>query len=64
LSLWLKTEASLRCAYAFGTGTDGTLGLRAIKEQAAWHAQTLESAKHDAMLRSAIATGLVDMSAG
>src|SRR6202140_5651812 len=44
-----------------GTGTDGTLGLRAIKEHGGMAmAQTLESAKYDAILRSAIATGLVD----
>jgi len=44
-----------------GTGTDGTLGLRAIKEYGGMAiAQTLDSAKYDAILRSAIATGLVD----
>jgi two-component system CheB/CheR fusion protein len=44
-----------------GTGTDGTLGLRAIKEYGGMAmAQTLESAKYDAILRSAISTGLVD----
>ncbi len=44
-----------------GTGTDGTLGLRAIKEYGGMAmAQTLESAKYDTILRSAIATGLVD----
>jgi len=49
------------CIMLSGTGTDGTLGLRAIKEHGGMAmAQTLASAKHDAMLRSAIATGLVD----
>jgi two-component system CheB/CheR fusion protein len=49
------------CIMLSGTGTDGTLGLRAIKEHGGMAiAQTLESAKHDAILRSAIATGLVD----
>ena len=44
-----------------GTGTDGTLGLKAIKEYGGMAmAQTLESARYDAILRSAIATGLVD----
>ena len=44
-----------------GTGTDGTRGLRAIKEYGGMAmAQTLESAKYDAILRSAIGTGLVD----
>lgn len=43
------------------SGTDGTLGSRAIKEHGGIAmAQTLESAKYDAILRSAIATGLVD----
>jgi len=49
------------CIMLSGTGTDGTLGLRAIKEHGGMAmAQTLESAKYDAILRSAIATGLVD----
>jgi two-component system, chemotaxis family, CheB/CheR fusion protein len=49
------------CIMLSGTGTDGTLGLRAIKEHGGMAlAQSLESAKYDAILRSAIATGLVD----
>lgn len=49
------------CIILSGTGTDGTLGLRAIKEFGGMAlAQTMESAQYDAMLRSAIATGLVD----
>jgi len=49
------------CIMLSGTGTDGTLGLRAIKEHGGMAmAQTLESAKYDAILRSAIATGFVD----
>src|SRR5579883_1545618 len=49
------------CIMFSGTGTDGTVGLRAIKEYGGMAmAQTLESAKYDAILRSAIATGLVD----
>ena len=44
-----------------GSGSDGTLGLRAVKEHGGMvMAQTPESAQHDPMLRSAIATGLVD----
>ena len=44
-----------------GTGTDGTLGLRAIKEEAGMvMVQDLDSAKYDGMPRSAVATGLVD----
>ncbi len=49
------------CIMLSGTGTDGTLGLREIKERGGMAmAQTLDSAKYDAILRSAIATGLVD----
>ncbi len=49
------------CIMLSGTGSDGTLGLRAIKEHGGMAmAQTPESAKHDAILRSAIGTGLVD----
>ena len=44
-----------------GTGTDGTLGLRAIKgENGLVLAQNPESSEFDGMPRSAIATGLVD----
>src|SRR5580658_3563375 len=49
------------CIMLSGTGTDGTLGLRAIKEYGGMAmAQTLDSAKYDAILRSALSTGLVD----
>ncbi len=49
------------CIILSGTGTDGTLGLRAIKEHGGLAiAQTTDSAQYDAILRSAIATGLVD----
>jgi two-component system CheB/CheR fusion protein len=44
-----------------GTGTDGTLGVRAIKgENGLILAQNPESSEFDGMPRSAIATGLVD----
>ena len=44
-----------------GTGSDGTLGVRAIKGEAGMvMAQTPESTEFDGMPRSAIATGLVD----
>lgn len=44
-----------------GTGTDGTSGLRAIKEHGGLTlAQSPGTAKHDAMPRSAIGAGLVD----
>lgn len=44
-----------------GTGSDGTLGLKAIKEQGGIiMAQDQDTAKFDGMPRSAIATGMVD----
>ncbi|MFZ4439503.1 MAG: chemotaxis protein CheB [Syntrophales bacterium] len=44
-----------------GTGSDGTLGLRAIKGEGGMAmAQNPESCEYDGMPRSAIATGLVD----
>lgn len=44
-----------------GTGSDGTLGVRAIKESGGMvMVQTEESAKFDGMPRSAIATGVAD----
>jgi two-component system CheB/CheR fusion protein len=44
-----------------GTGTDGTLGIRAIKaEMGTVFAQDPDSARYDGMPRSAIDTGLVD----
>jgi two-component system CheB/CheR fusion protein len=49
------------CIMLSGTGSDGTRGLKVIKEYGGMAlAQTLESAKYDSILRSAIATGLVD----
>jgi two-component system, chemotaxis family, CheB/CheR fusion protein len=49
------------CILFSGTGSDGTLGLRSVKEHGGLAvAQTPESARHDSMLRSAIGTGLVD----
>jgi two-component system CheB/CheR fusion protein len=49
------------CIILSGTGTDGTLGLRAIKgEGGMTMAQDLDSAKYDGMPRSVAATGLVD----
>src|SRR5262245_9304533 len=49
------------CVLLSGSGTDGTLGLRAIKEHGGMAmAQAAESAKHDSIPRSAISTGLVD----
>jgi two-component system CheB/CheR fusion protein len=49
------------CIILSGTGTDGTLGLRAIKaELGTVFVQDPESARYDGMPRSAIDTGLAD----
>jgi two-component system, chemotaxis family, CheB/CheR fusion protein len=49
------------CIVLSGTGTDGTLGLKAVKEVGGMAmVQEPESASYDGMPRSAIATGLVD----
>lgn len=49
------------CIVLSGTGTDGTLGLKAIKETGGMvMVQESESAAYDGMPRSAIATGMAD----
>jgi two-component system CheB/CheR fusion protein len=49
------------CIVLSGTGSDGTLGLRAIKGEGGMAmVQNPESTEYDGMPRSAIATGLVD----
>lgn len=49
------------CVLFSGSGSDGTIGLRAVKEHGGMAmAQSPETAQHDPMVRSAIATGLVD----
>ena len=49
------------CVILSGTGSDGTLGLRAVKEEGGISvAQTPETAEYDGMPKSALATGLVD----
>jgi two-component system CheB/CheR fusion protein len=49
------------CIILSGMGTDGALGLRAIKEDLGMAmVQTPETAKYDSMPRSAIETGLAD----
>ncbi len=49
------------CIILSGTGTDGTLGLRAIKGEGGLAiVQEEEQAKYDGMPHSAIATGMVD----
>ncbi len=50
------------CVILSGTGTDGTLGLRAVKEHGGVViVQDVSQAKFDGMPRSAIGTGLVDV---
>jgi two-component system CheB/CheR fusion protein len=49
------------CVVLSGTGSDGTLGVRAVKGEGGMAiAQSPDSTEHDGMPRSAIATGLVD----
>jgi two-component system CheB/CheR fusion protein len=49
------------CIVLSGTGSDGTLGVRAIKGEGGMvMVQALDSTEHDGMPSSAIATGLVD----
>src|SRR5438128_713473 len=49
------------CIILSGSGTEGTLGLRAVKEQGGMAmVQEPTTAAHDSMPRSAISTGLVD----
>ena len=49
------------CIVLSGTGTEGAMGLRAVKGEGGMAmAQDAESAKYDGMPRSAIGTGLVD----
>ncbi|MGH7527113.1 MAG: CheR family methyltransferase, partial [Gemmatimonadales bacterium] len=49
------------CIIFSGTGSDGTLGLKAIKAEGGLvMVQSPDTAEHDGMPRSAIATGLVD----
>jgi len=50
------------CVILSGTGTDGALGLRAVKEGGGLViVQDVNQAKFDGMPRSAVGTGLVDM---
>lgn len=49
------------CIVLSGTGSDGTLGVRAVKGEGGMvMAQSIDSTAYDGMPRSAIATGLVD----
>src|SRR5712691_589134 len=60
-SLAEDQDAYAVCILLSGAGTDGTLGLQAIKEYGGMAlAQTPATARYDSLLRSAIATGMVD----
>ena len=60
-SLALALRERAICIVLSGTGTDGTLGARAVKgEGGMLMAQNPESTDYDGMPRSVIATGLVD----
>jgi len=60
-SLAQDQGANAVCIILSGTGTDGTLGLKAIKGEIGMvMVQDEESAKYDGMPRSAISTGLAD----
>jgi len=60
-SLAQDQEERAICVILSGTGSDGTLGLKAVKEEGGMViAQEPKTAKYDGMPRSAIASGLVD----
>ena len=61
LSLALEFGSRAICIVLSGSGTDGTIGLKAIREQGGLVlVQDPKQAEYDGMPRSAIATGLVD----
>ena len=60
-SLAVDQKERAVCIILSGTGSDGSLGLRAIKDEGGIAiVQSTESAEYDGMPESAIATGLVD----
>ncbi|MDX2440777.1 MAG: CheR family methyltransferase, partial [Desulfobacterales bacterium] len=60
-SLAQDQGSNATCMILSGTGTDGTLGVKAIKDNLGMvMVQSEDSAKYDGMPRSAISTGLVD----
>jgi two-component system CheB/CheR fusion protein len=64
LSLAEDQKEHAGCALLSGAGTDGTLGLKAVKEAGGLTlTQTLQTAEYDSMLLSATRTGLVDREA-
>ncbi|MFZ4513408.1 MAG: chemotaxis protein CheB [Geothrix sp.] len=60
-SLAMDQRERAICIVLSGTGSDGALGVRAVKGEGGMAmAQTLETTEYDGMPHSAIATGLVD----
>jgi two-component system CheB/CheR fusion protein len=59
LSLAVAKGELAACVILSGTGSDGTLGLRAIKEHGGLTIAQ-EGAEYDGMMRSAVRTGMVD----
>lgn len=59
-SLALEQSENAAGIILSGTGSDGTIGLRAIKERGGL-TLAQESAEYDGMMRSAVQSGLVDM---
>src|SRR5271155_1541605 len=61
-SLASEHGARTMCVVLSGTGADGSLGLRAVKESGGLIiAQDISEAEYDGMPRSAVATGAVDL---
>ena len=61
ISLASDKQADAACVILSGTGADGTMGLRAVKENGGLCVvQDPETAKYDGMPLSAVGTGLVD----
>jgi two-component system CheB/CheR fusion protein len=61
LSLAADQQGNAACVILSGTGADGTIGLRAVKEHGGvCLVQAPESARYDGMPLSAVGTGLVD----
>ena len=65
LSLAADRGEHAGCALLSGAGSDGSLGLKAVKEAGGLTlTQTLGTAEYDSMLLSALRTGLVDREVG
>lgn len=59
LTLAEDQKDNAACIILSGTGSDGTVGLRAVKEHGGF-TMAQAGAEYDGMMRSALATGLVD----